>query len=47
MFFHAGGAGLGLGIGRSMFHSLIAVIAVTIPPMLVAIWLLLLVRISR
>lgn len=46
-FFHGGGAGLGLGIVRSMFESLIEIIAATIPPALVVIWLLLIVRISK
>lgn len=47
MFFHGGSSGLGLGVGRSMFHDLIEVIAATIPPLLAVIWILLLLRISR
>ncbi len=46
-FFHGGGAGLGLGTVRSKFKSLIEIIAATIPPALVVIWLLLIVRISK
>lgn len=46
-FFHGGGAGLGLGIGRSMLQGPITIIAAAIPSALAVIWLLLLGRISR